>query len=204
MTKWSWDFGDGSAGTGSPTTHLYNTAGNFNVIATFTDANGCEGKVTKPAVVKIEPPTVKINTVPATGGYVPYTYTPTATTTAVDGITSWLWDFGDGSTSTLQNPSHTYNSTGSYTIKLTVTTTGGCSVTATEPGGVKVGTPRLPVLPYLPMTCAASDIITFTDLTPQPVDEWLWDFGDGGSSNAQNPTHTYFGFGYIYCKINSI
>ncbi len=202
LTSWSWDFGDGSTGTGSPTTHLYNSAGSFNVTATFADANGCEGKVTKPAVVKIDPPTVKINTVPA-GGCVPYTYMPTATATAVDGIASYLWDFGDGATSTSPTPSHTYNNVGSYTIKLTVTTTGGCSITTTEQGGVKVGTPPATNFTLSSTDVCASTPVQFTDLTPPPADEWSWDFGDGGSSDQRNPSHLYMDSGTFIVKLTA-
>ncbi|HEX6426692.1 MAG TPA: PKD domain-containing protein, partial [Niastella sp.] len=201
-TKWEWDFGDGSTGTGSPTNHLYNAANKYNVTATFTDASGCEGKITKPSVVIIEPPTVKINTVPD-GGCVPFTYNPTATVTAVDGIASYLWDFGDGTTSTLQNPTHIYNSTGKYDIKLTITTNGGCTATTTEVEGVKVGTPPATDFTLSATDVCASQAIVFTDLTPQPVDEWLWEFGDGGTSSDQNPNHIYLDSGTFIVKLRA-
>lgn len=202
-TKWDWDFGDGTTGTGSPTNHLYNSAGTFNVTATFTDAAGCEGKITKPSVVSIDPPKVKINTVPA-GGCVPFTYTPTATVTAVDGIASYLWDFGDGTTSTQANPSHVYNSTGKYDIKLTITTTGGCTVTTTETEGVKVGTPPAPAFSIPNSDVCASAPVLFTNLTPHPpADEYLWDFGDGATSTAQNPNHIYLDTGTFVVKLTA-
>lgn len=201
-TKWEWDFGDGAMGTGSPANHLYNAAGNYNVSATFTDAAGCVGKLTKPSIVTIETPTVKINTVPA-GGCVPYTYTPTATVTAVDGIASYLWDFGDGTTSTLPNPSHLYNNTGRYNIKLTVTTTGGCTVTTTEIDGVKVGTPPATSFSIPNKDVCASSAVSFTDNTPLPVDEWEWDFGDGTFSSTQNPSHIYSDTGTFIVKLKA-
>lgn len=189
-TKWEWDFGDGTTGTGSPVNHSYNATGNFNVSATFTDAAGCQGKLTKPAVVKIEAPTVKINNMPD-GGCVPFTYTPSATVTAIDGVASYLWDYGDGTTSTQPAQPHTYNNTGRYTIKLTITTNGGCSVTTTVADGVRVGTP--PATSFsIPITdVCASDAVNFVDNTPAPVDSWEWDFGDGTISNVQNPSHIY-------------
>lgn len=200
--KWEWDFGDGNTGTGSPVNHIYNSAGTYNVTATFTDAAGCEGKITKPSIVKVEAPTVKINTVPA-GGCVSYTYNPTATVTSVDGVASYLWDFGDGTTSTQQNPSHTYNNTGKYDIKLTITTNGGCTATTTEVEGVKVGTP--PATNFtIPVTdVCASQAVSFTDLTPQPVDEWLWEFGDGSTSKDRNPTHIYLDSGTFIVKLTA-
>lgn len=202
MTNWVWDFGDGGTGTGPNPTHMYNSSGNFNVSVIFTDNKGCEGKITKPAVVQIEAPTVKINTVPA-GGCVPYTYTPTATVKAIDGVASYLWDFGDGTTSTQQNPSHIYTSTGRYTIRLTITTNGGCTVMATEVDGVKVGTPPATNFSMSATDVCSSEGITFTDLTPPPVDEWLWDFDDGGSSTEQNPTYIFSDTGTFTVKLTA-
>jgi gliding motility-associated-like protein len=201
-SKWEWDFGDGTTGTGSPVNHSYNASGNFNVTATFTDFAGCVIKLTKPSVVTIEAPKVKINTVPA-GGCVPFTYTPTATATAMDGVASYLWDFGDGNTSPLAAPTHTYNNTGKYNIKLTVTTTGGCTATTTETEGVKVGTPPATSFSIADNDVCASSPVSFTDNTPQPVDEWTWDFGDGSSSNTQNPNHTYLDTGTFIVKLTA-
>jgi gliding motility-associated-like protein len=202
ITKWAWDFGDGSTGTGSPVNHSYNAAGTFNVTATFTDAGGCVGKLTKASVVTIDPPKVQINDLKA-GGCVPYTYTPTATVTAVDGVASYLWDFGDGTTSTAQNPTHLYNNTGKYNIKLTITTNGGCTVTTTVVDGVKVGTPPSPDFTLTPTDACASQAIAFTDLTPQPVDEWEWSFGDNSSSTEQSPTHLYLDSGTFIVKLTA-
>jgi gliding motility-associated-like protein len=205
-TKWEWDYGDGSTGTGSPVTHAYNAAGTFNVTATFTDASGCQGTLTKPSVVSVEPPKVKINTVPD-GGCVPFTYTPTATVTAIDGVKSYLWDFGDGTTSAAPNPTHMYNNTGKYTIKLTVTTNLGCTETAVEVEGVKVGTPPATDFSISATDVCASEAVKFTDLTPKPQPnadwEWEWDFGDGNSSTEQNPSHIYLDTGTFVVKLTA-
>ncbi|WP_205509261.1 PKD domain-containing protein [Longitalea arenae] len=204
IVKWVWDFGDGGSGTGSPVNHMYNAAGDFTVKGTFTDANGCEVAISKQAVIKIEAPTVKINNVPA-GGCVPYTYTPVATVTALDGIATYSWDFGDGTviTGTNPSPSHTYTSTGAYDIKLTITTTGGCTVTATERDGVKVGTPPATNFSMSATDVCASEIVSFTDLTPQPVDDWFWQFGDGGTSTQKNPTHLFTDSGTFVVKLTA-
>jgi gliding motility-associated-like protein len=204
ITKWEWDFGDGSTGTGSPVTHQYNSAGNFNVSITFTDNKGCEGKLTKPAVIKIEPPTVKITNLLA-GGCVPYTHVPTAAVTALDGVATYSWDFGDGTviTGSNPNPPHTYTTTGVYDVKLTITTNGGCTATATDAGGVKVGTPPATNFSMSASDVCASDTMHFTDLTPPPVDEWLWKFGDGGTSIQQNPTHVFSDSGTFTVKLTA-
>lgn len=204
VTKWEWDFGDGSTGSGSPVTHQYNSAGSFNVSITFTDNKGCEGKLTKPAVIQIVKPTVKITNVLA-GGCVPYTHVPTAAVTAIDGVATYSWDFGDGTVITGPNPNppHTYTTTGVYDIKLTITTNGGCTETTTDVGGVKVGTPPATNFSMSANDICASDIAQFTDLTPPPVDQWLWNFGDGGSSTQQNPTHVFADSGTFTVKLTA-
>jgi PKD repeat protein len=106
--------------------------------------------------------------------------------------TSWAWDFGDGGTSTLQNPSHTYAGAGSYTVSLTATNASGAG-TATKVGYVTVSAPPPPTADFSgsPTTGMAPLAVSFTDLSSGSPTGWAWDFGDGGSSTLQNPGHTY-------------
>ncbi|RME95456.1 MAG: PKD domain-containing protein, partial [Bacteroidetes bacterium] len=106
-------------------------------------------------------------------------------------ITSWSWDFGDGGTSSQQNPSHTYTSAGTYTVRLTVTGPGGSDtkrrrdyITVTEPAPVADFTGS-PTSGPKPLT------VHFTDQSTGNIANWDWDFGDGGTSTQQNPSHTY-------------
>lgn len=105
-------------------------------------------------------------------------------------ITSWDWDFGDGGTSTLQNPVHDYLSAGSYTVSLTVTGPSG-SDTETKTGYITVY--DIPAADFVgsPTSGAAPLTVDFTDLSSGNPDSWNWTFGDGGSSTAQNPSHIY-------------
>jgi PKD repeat protein len=105
-------------------------------------------------------------------------------------ITSWSWDFGDGGTSTQQNPSHTYNSPGTYTVSLTVTGPGG-SDTNTKTNYITVD--AAPVADFVGNPTSGTEPLTvnFTDQSTNNPTSWSWDFGDGGTSTAQNPSHTY-------------
>lgn len=106
--------------------------------------------------------------------------------------TSYFWDFGDGSTSTDANPSHTYTSYGEFDVTLIATGAGGCADTLRMPKYIKVVKPvitfsKLPTkgcIPY-PFTFAA-DVTT-----PDEITSYQWNFGDGNSSTQPNPTHTY-------------
>jgi len=107
-------------------------------------------------------------------------------------VTSWLWDFGDGSgSSTAQNPSYQYNSPGTYTVTLTVTSA-TCSDDEVKTGYITVQTVPVANFEGSPLSGDAPLTVSFTDLSTGNPDTWSWDFGDGvGTSTAQNPDYTY-------------
>jgi PKD repeat protein len=110
--------------------------------------------------------------------------------------TSWAWDFGDGNTSTMQNPSHTYATAGTYTVCLTVTD--DCSSNQIC-NSVTVSGCSDPVAAW---TNVPTDLtVAFTDgSTVGTGESWAWDFGDGNTSTMQNPSHTYAAAGtYTVC-----
>ncbi len=192
--SWQWDFGDGTGSTQQNPTHTYTTTGSFNVTLTITDSKGCSGTSQGNAFVQITKPTVAVSNAPA-GGCVPFTYSPIHNASSPDGIASWFWDFGDGFTATGPAPSHTYAATGTYTLKLVITTNGGCTDSIVIPNGVRVGNPPVPDFTAAPLVQCANNTITFTDLTPV-ADRWTWDFGDGNLSALRNPSHFYTDSGY--------
>jgi PKD repeat protein len=112
-----------------------------------------------------------------------------------------LWDFGDGETSTdCVGPTHTYAASGTYTVSLTVTDTGtGESDTITRTDYVTVSEPAYvpvdadfegaPISGVVPLT------VQFTNLSTGDYVTTAWDFGDTGTSSAENPTHTYVAAG---------
>ncbi len=108
-------------------------------------------------------------------------------------VTSWSWTFGDGGTSTVQNPSHTYTAAGTYTVALTATGPGG-NDTETKTDYITVTAPPAPTAEFsaTPTAGVAPLLVTFTDESTDAPTSWNWDFGDGsGTSTAQDPTYTY-------------
>jgi PKD repeat protein len=119
-------------------------------------------------------------------------FTPITTGT----ITQWLWNFGDGGTSTAQNPTHTYNLAGSYSVSLTVTgSTGSGSATKITPNFITVTNPTAlpPVAGFSvdSVTGGTPKTVNFTDTSTGSITTRLWDFGDSSTSTLQNPSHTY-------------
>jgi PKD repeat protein len=105
----------------------------------------------------------------------------------------WAWDFGDGSISTEQNPVHTYADAGSYTVRLVASNSGGSDsdtkyyyITVNPayrpPGASFTANPPTEAQPYT---------VQFNDTSTGPPTHWSWSFGDGGSSDLQNPVHSY-------------
>ncbi len=199
--SWFWDFGDGSTSTAQNPAHTYTAYGNFTVTVIATNSAGCTDTLIKPNYIKINKSVIAISGIPIQG-CVPFTINPVPTITSLDLVTSYLWSFGDGATSTLQNPSHTYIAQGSYTVRLIITTSLGCTDTLTLINAVKVGTLPSADFSATPLIACAFSDVQFTDLSV-PADEWLWDFGDGAISNLQNPTHQFTTPGLFTIKLTA-
>jgi PKD repeat protein len=111
--------------------------------------------------------------------------------------TEWVWDFGDNTTSNLQNPTHTYTDPGTYTVRLRASNRGG-STTETKFYSISVNAAYAPPgasFSANPPTMAQPYTVQFLDRSTGPPTNWSWSFGDGGTSLKQNPEHTYPGPG---------
>ncbi len=107
--------------------------------------------------------------------------------------TSWSWNFGDGSTGTSQNPSHTYTTVGTFTVILTVNNDAG-SDTETKSSYITVNEAIVkPVADFTasPTTITEGQSVQFTDHSMNNPTSWSWNFGDDSTSTSQNPSHTY-------------
>ena len=105
-------------------------------------------------------------------------------------VTTWDWNFGDNATSTLQDPSHEYNTSGTYTVTLTVCSTNCCD-TITRVDYIEVNDVPLADFSSSPINGDVPLTVNFTNLSTCNPTEWNWAFGDGGTSSDQNPSHIY-------------
>jgi PKD repeat protein len=128
-------------------------------------------------------------------GSAPLTVQFTDLSTSKLGIATWSWDFGDGGTSTEQNPMYGYTAAGVYTVALTITGPEG-SDTATKANHVSVSAPAGDIaagFTALPSSGVKPLSVQFTDISTSVsgITSWSWDFGDGGTSTLQFPLYEY-------------
>ena len=190
-TSWSWNFGDGTTSNlQNPPPHVYSTLGTFPVTLLTNSAPGCSAMATAATVI-IQQPTVTLNTPLSFFGCAPYTFTPSATISAVDGVATYNWNFGNGNTANTATATPQTYGAGSWTITLTIMTTGGC--TATASGVVLVGSSKpTPVdFSFVPLSVCVASAVQFTSASPTTGNKWYWDFGDGNIDNTNNPNPSY-------------
>ena len=186
-TAWSWGFGDGATSTVENPSHTYTTAGKYTVSLTASNAGGTNTmKKSNYITVTVPAPEANFSATPTSGTLpLPVQFTDQSTNTP----TAWSWNFGDGGSSTLQNPSHTYTVAGPYTVRLTASNAGGANTMTKVLGNAT--TPPEANFSAAPTWTTASPPVQFTDLSTNTPTAWSWGFGDGGSSTLQNPSHTY-------------
>ncbi len=194
-TKWYWDFGDGSSSDGQNPTHVYETDGYYSVTLTASNAYN-SASATKKDYIKITPVSEIVADFSASpqSGQVPLSVKFNDLSTGIP--TSWNWDFGDGSTSKLQNPTHEYTNVGLYTVRLTASNSAGSSVITKAgfinaySGGLKAAFTADPQSGQAPLSVA------FIDQSSGNPTIWAWDFGDGVTDSVKNPVHIYENKGY--------
>lgn len=201
ITARTWEFGDGESSTDANPSHTYTTEGNYSVTLTVTTADGTDAE-TRTNLISVTltndtPPTASFTASP-TSGNGPLTVQFTDTSAAgSNAITDWLWTFGDGETSTQQNPSHTYADAGTYSVTLAVTTPLGTDdVQEVNLISVTSGTGTAPTAAFSADVTSGSAPLTvqFTDESIEgssPITTWAWNFGDGGTSDQASPAHIY-------------
>jgi parallel beta-helix repeat protein len=194
-TQWLWDFGDGSTGPErfqKNPVHVYTVPNTYTISLMVTGAGGASAP--RSHTVLINPPSslvANFNAAPVTG-IMPLTVQFIDTSTG--NPTSWQWNFGDGSTSSLQSPSHVYTEPGKYTVTLTISNAQGSNTMMMGDLIYVRNTPPTADFSGTPLAGAAPLSVQFSDeSTGNAITQWHWDFGDGTTSVGanNNPIHVY-------------
>lgn len=187
ITQWSWNFGDTTSSTLQHPVHVYGLVDTFTVVLTVTSDSGCTATITQDVIVAPRPLANFDYSISCVDGMV--TYSDSSVAFASDPILTYAWTFGNGNTSTLQNPPPQTYLPGTYTVQLQVTTQGGCVQTDT----MSITIYGLPLAGYIPAggTYSANEVINFTDQS-QNGTSFYWDFGyNNDSSLIQNPVYSF-------------
>jgi gliding motility-associated-like protein len=188
LANWHWDFGDGNAtntvsGTSS---HTYSSGGTYPASLIVTDANGCTSNIVVSVVVNAVP-VAAFTASPLSGCTAPLLVTFSNTSTA--GSATYSWNFGDGGTSVATNPTHTYATLGIYTVKLFVTQN-GCVDSLVRPAYIIIKNITADFKADTTRVCQGQPVV-FTDLSVPLSSTRTWTFGDGSTSVAASPSHSY-------------
>ncbi len=203
IVAYAWDFDDGTSANTSTASHTYTIAGTYTVTLTVTDNDG--GTASAQSTVTVAAPTVNILPTAlfsptTTSGTAPLEvgFDGTKSSDADGTITSYFWDFGDGSSITGgPQVSHTYTTSGSFTARLTVIDNEGAQasyqaiITVTAPAP---SAPPVAAISFTPQSPTNTDFIQFSGARSTPTEDiirYLWDFGDGKSATGVTATHKY-------------
>ncbi len=218
ITDWFWDFGDGTTSTASSTGHTYSGDGTYYVCLTVVANNGIDRCVdTYCDSVKISGCTNCSCKLESDFNYIfnylnrcEVSFNEQAVTNSCTNITSYSWDFGDGTSSNAANPTHVYSGNGTYVVCLTVVGNNGVTRcadtycdTITISGCTNCSCKLESDFNYI-FNYQNRCEVTFNEQAVTNsctnITSYSWDFGDGTSSNVTNPTHVYSGNGtYVVC-----
>ena len=196
-SAWNWSFGDGNIAAIQNPTHIYTATGNYTITLIVSNVSGCSDTISHVIFVNSIPvPNFTADTICIGGGMMFNNLT-----TNIQPITSYFWDFGDGNSSIVNNPSYTYATPGVYLVTLTVTNNGGCDSSITKPVLVN----SIPFADFTHDTVCVGLATTFNDASSGAPGFWKWNFGDFSpvdSTSGSSVTHVYATAGLYTSTLN--
>lgn len=183
-----WQFGDGNESQEQNPLHTYAQGGNYDVTLTVYGPNDSEDSITQPVSVQqpVEPPVAAFTADRTT---INQNEAVTFTNTSTGDITTYVWNFGDGTTSNERDPGpHTFTTIGDNIVTLTVSGPGGPDSTATTTITVQqVFQPPVAAFTANPTTVVVGEPVTFTNSSTGDITGYTWNFGDGANSDQRDP-----------------
>ena len=199
IVTYAWDFMDGTTSSSINPVHTFTGVGTFMVTLTVTDQEGLTDvatlsiEVSEP--VENQAPVASASATPLSG-FAPLEVSFDSSGSTDDvGIVSYSWDFQDGTTSTAQNPVHTFTTAGEYQVVLTVADVEGLTDTATVT--ITVNSDNMAPIAMAtatPLSGIAPLFVTFDSSASSDdsaIVSYFWDFDDGTTSSDPNPTKTF-------------
>ena len=189
VTNYQWIFGDGGSSTATSPSYTYATPGAYTVTLTATGPGG-SAVASKVSYIAVNHPAPVANFAALVrSGNAPLAVQFNNQTTGT--ATGYQWSFGDGGTSTATDPSYSFATPGTYTVTLTSAGPGGTDVES-KPSYITVShAPPVPSFTGSPTSGNAPLVVQFSNQTTGNVTSYQWIFGDGGTSTAASPSHTY-------------
>ncbi len=196
ITAWNWSFGDTTwfnttLSLARNISHSYSAEGTYTVNLSLTNSTGTNTTSRSGYIVVYPPLPIPAFIGTPTSGSIPLDVQFNDTSLS-PGITIWNWSFGDSSwfnttLSTARNATHTYPSTGTFTVNLTVTNTTGVNTTSRSNYISTTPPPPIPFFTGLPVTGTTPLFVQFNDSSTSPgISAWNWSFGDGNWFNTTN------------------
>jgi PKD repeat protein len=200
VTSRQWNFGDGSTSTAATPSKVYATSGSYTVTLTVYNSAGSSSTSR----------TVSVSSQLSAS----FTFSPASPMTSdvvwftdqsAGAPTSWRWAFSDGTVLTQQNPSRQFAVAGTHSVSLTIyrgseSSTTTRSITVYAPAPI---TPAVVAAFSAPAAATVGTAVTLTDQSSGSPTAWAWSFGDGRTSTARNPSHTWTSPGTYYVTLTA-
>lgn len=186
IISWIWDFGDSQTSTEQNPTHSYALSGDFAVSLTIENENGCDS--TYNTSISIYPnPNIDFSFTEVCFGSL--SEFNDSDHINVGATSEWLYDFGDGNTSTESDPTHLYANSGNFDVTFSIVDTNACTNLISH----MVQVFESPISEFSYDTVCLYSTTHFSDLSEPSsgIDYWSWDLGDGNTSDQQNADHIY-------------
>ncbi len=194
IVNWIWNFGDGTPNSNTQNPQHFFGLGNYYVTLIAVSDKGCIDDSTKQVgvyplpVANFDGSNVCLNQPPAQFA--------NSSSVLTGSVTFWQWNFGDGSFSSIENPSHSYQNDGLFNVQLIVSSNNGCKDTIIKQTTIY----PLPVVNFNADTSSGckSLCVNFSDASSVPGDSiilWSWNFGDGATVVGKNTEHCFFNDG---------
>ena len=198
-TIFNWDFGDGGSSTNIHPQHIYYIPGTYTITLISSNSFGCSDTMIKPAYISIPGTFTQFNISTLSGCQGQNIVFTDSSVNA----SNWNWDFGDGAIDSVQHPIHVYGDTGSYTVTLITRDSIGCTSSYVYPAPIIIHpTPVADASVTDPAGCSSFNT-TFINLSSGATD-YIWNFGDGDTSQSTAPGHTYLTGGQFFPDLIAI